>query len=133
MTVDIHGNGNRRVAHSLLDDLCRQFQPAVSLAVDAPRGEEVAQHVQAGILRGEYGFSLVVNNGFPVRVFDYFRYTGRDLCWGEHAVNDVGVAFNVAGSIREDERNPPTAPSRLIPSSSIQFFGLPVDRINNSR
>jgi len=51
MSVHVLSDGARRVPHALLHYLRRQFEATVNFAVDAPRGIEVAQRMQAGVLR----------------------------------------------------------------------------------
>ena len=51
MAVDVGGHLDRGVTEPRLHQLERQFEPAVDAAVDAPRGVEVAQRVQALVFR----------------------------------------------------------------------------------
>jgi len=50
VAVHVHRYHDRRMAEPLLQDLGREFEPAVRLAIDASRREEVAVRVRSLLL-----------------------------------------------------------------------------------
>lgn len=85
------------MAHALLDHLQRQSEPAIRGAVDQSRGVEVPQGVQAGILRPHHRPAI------PVDLAHLDRDASRDHRGHQAPVDDVGMAFYLAGAVREDE------------------------------
>ena len=85
--IDVGRHRYRGMAHPLLYHL--QWQPETSIlgTVDQPRRVEVAKRMKAGVL----GSAMAVDNAGC----DHGRY--------ETAVDDVRVALNVGGAVREDE------------------------------
>jgi len=87
MPVHVRRHLDRGVAEPGLHHLQRQFEPAVGTAIDAPRGVEVAQAMQAGILRA------------PVLIDD----TGGNLRRMEATLDDGVAVINAALAVGKGE------------------------------
>ena len=87
MAVAVCRHLHRGVTEPGLHHLERQFEPAIDPPVDAPGGIEMPQAVQAGVFR-------------LARCCDD---AGGNLRRMEAAIDDVGMAFDTAAAVGEDE------------------------------
>ena len=87
MAVGVRRHLDRGVTEPRLHQLERQLEPAVDAPVDAPRGIEVAQAVQALV----FGAAVLVDD------------TGRDLRRMEAALDDRVAVLDAAAAVGEDE------------------------------